>query len=150
MSQSFLTLFTRLGAQERGKIQTEQINRQRSATAKMKEESELKIQQMNSKTLYDVDFEFDEADRDSAIAKMTKCAKRYDKSHPAAMALDGFEVKHMGGPEFKELVRKTFNLTLTPTEVGAVFSFIRDRTPEYKQIPSDRVSPSFFCYYCRF
>jgi hypothetical protein len=56
------------------------------------------------------------------------------------MSLQAFEVKHFGGPEFKELVRKTFNLQLTPKEVGAVFAFIREKTPDYKQIPDDRVS----------
>jgi hypothetical protein len=69
-------VFTTLGAQERGKIRTEQINRQRSLNVKQKEEMEKKRQEMGSKTLYEVDFEFDESDRESAIAKMTKAATK--------------------------------------------------------------------------
>lgn len=59
------------------------------------------------------------------------------------MSLQAFEVKHMGGPEFKETVRKTFHLPLTPKEVGAVFAFIRERVPQHDSVPIDRVRFGF-------
>lgn len=148
-----------LGAQERGRIRSEQLNRQRSADVRMKEEWEKKKMEQSSKILYDVDFDFEPKDRETAIAKMTESAKKvknhflllllislrllllqYDPKHPAAMSLQAFEVKHMGGPEFKETVRKTFHLPLTPKEVGAVFAVIREKVPDHDAVPNDRVS----------
>jgi hypothetical protein len=52
----------------------------------------------------------------------------------------------MGGPQFKELVRRTFQLALTAREVGALFKFFSDRTPygrvkpAFDQVSNDRVS----------
>jgi hypothetical protein len=63
------------------------------------------------------------------------------------MSLNAFEVKHMDGPEFKETVRRTFHLNLSPKEVGAVFAFINDRTPEYDSVPSDRIHCGEFVKY---
>lgn len=51
---------------------------------------------------------------------------QYDASHPAALGLDGFERKSMAAAEFKELVRRTFHLKLTGTEVGALFDFFNN------------------------
>lgn len=49
--------------------------------------------------------------------------EQYDASHPAALGLEGFERKSMAAAEFKELVRRTFHLKLSATEVGALFDF---------------------------
>jgi hypothetical protein len=39
------------------------------------------------------------------------------------LGLEGFERKTMSAGEFKELVRRTFNLKLSASEVGALFEF---------------------------
>lgn len=43
------------------------------------------------------------------------------------MSLQSFEKKFMSGPEFKEIVRRTFLLNLQPREVGALFKYFGDR-----------------------
>ena len=43
----------------------------------------------------DVDYEFTEDERDEALMKLSLSALKYDKSHPAAMSLDGFNAKHL-------------------------------------------------------
>lgn len=65
---------------------------------------------------------------------------QYDASHPAALGLEGFERKSMTVGEFKELVRRTFNLKLSPAEVGAVFEYFNAQDQEvstWYSMPSD-------------
>jgi translation initiation factor IF-2 len=71
-----LTTFTTLGAAERGRIRTEQLKKQRENEKLMREEYERKIQENLNKTLYEVDFEFTDMDRDSALKKMTEAATK--------------------------------------------------------------------------
>ncbi len=52
---------------------------------------------------------------------------QYDANHPSALGLDGFERNAVEPGEFKELVRRTFNLKLTGREVGAVFKMFDSR-----------------------
>lgn len=51
------------------------------------------------------------------------------------MGLEGFERKSMAAPEFKELVRRTFHLKLSGTEVGALFDFFNNSdAPEVSEV----------------
>ena len=75
-----------------------------------------------------MDFQFTDEEKFSAMQKLTEAAIKYDVSHPASLGLDGFEQKTMSGGEFKELVRRTFNLKLNGKEVGAVFSFFENNS----------------------
>jgi hypothetical protein len=60
------------------------------------------------------------------------CAEQYDASHPAALGLEGFERKTMSAGEFKELVRRTFNLKLSASEVGALFEFFNAQNQQVR------------------
>jgi len=120
--QTFLTTFVGLGAEERGRIHLEQLNACREAGKKWKEDHEKKIFEMASKSLYDVDFDSTLDDLKSAQEKTRIAASKFDASHPSSGGLEGFECKYIKGGEFKELVRRTFNLKLTAKEVGALFS----------------------------
>lgn len=60
---------------------------------------------------------------------------QYDASHPAALGLEGFERKSMAAAEFKELVRRTFHLKLSATEVGALFDFFNAADGEVCLVP---------------
>jgi hypothetical protein len=50
---------------------------------------------------------------------------QYDKSHPSALGLEGFECKAMAATAFKELVRRTFGLKLSGKEVAALVANFR-------------------------
>ena len=110
----------------------------------MIEEHEKKIKEQEGKLNIEVNFDFDENDRDSALAKLTEAAikvfikhtvfipyflfdtntslpfQQYDRSHPSAMALDGFNSTTMEATLFKEMIRRTFNLKVNGREAGAL------------------------------
>lgn len=54
----------------------------------------------------------------------------------------------MSAPEFKELVRRTFHLKLTGTEVGALFDFFNNSdAPEVRAISSTHLIVCLY-YFC--
>ncbi|KAJ1442366.1 hypothetical protein B484DRAFT_66814 [Ochromonadaceae sp. CCMP2298] len=119
--QAFLSTFTILGQTKKSEIRTHELKQQRDEWEQARMEGENKILEMTTKVLYEVNFDFDDIDREESADKITLCATKYDASHPASLGLDGFERRTMAGAEFKELVRRTFGLKLTAREVGAVF-----------------------------
>jgi Ca2+-binding EF-hand superfamily protein len=119
--QAFLTKFVSLGAEERGRVHLEQLNACRDAEKRIKEDHIKKITELASKTLNDVDFDYSMEDLKTAQEKTRIAAAKYDAGHPAAPGLEGFDCKFIRGGEFRELVRRTFHLKLTPKEVGAIF-----------------------------
>lgn len=119
-TSEFLRIFFKLGFHEKGKIRSEQLERQRSLIAEAEEEKERKEREKEEKLLYSVDFDYEEEDRDSALSKMTVAASKYDKTHPSSVGLDGFSGKFVTPVVFKELLRRTFNLKLQPKELGAL------------------------------
>ena len=138
--QAFLTKFVALGAEERGRVHLEQLNACRDAEKKMKEDHIKKIAELASKTLNDVDFDYSMDDLKSAQEKTRVAATKFDSGHPAAPGLEGFECKFIKGGEFRELVRRTFHLKLTPKEVGAIFGHFAtlkqmSKTSEADNIP---------------
>eukprot|EP01038_Epipyxis_sp_PR26KG_P006779 gene6779-9286_t len=125
--QTFLNTFTVLGASERGKIRSEQLKAQREAELARKEEHAKKILDLSSSVSIETDFSFTEEEEISAMNKLREAATKYDASHPASLGLDGFNRRSMAIGEFKELVRRTFNLKLTVKEVAALFKLF-DKT----------------------
>ncbi|CAM9103488.1 unnamed protein product, partial [Ectocarpus fasciculatus] len=119
-TSEFLRVFFKLGFHEKGKIRSEQLERQRSLISEAEEERERKEREKEEALLYSVDFDYDEDDRDSALSKMTIAASKYDKTHPSSVGLDGFSGKFVTPIVFKELLRRTFNLKLQPKELGAL------------------------------
>jgi hypothetical protein len=97
-----------------------QLQIQKENEKRAQAEHEAKIKALEGKVNIDVSFDFTDADRDSALRKLTVAAAKYDRCHPAAMALDGFNSAEMEAPQFKEMVRRTFGLKLTPAEAGAL------------------------------
>jgi hypothetical protein len=69
-----------------------------------------------------VNFKFSHKVKTAAIAKMTEAAKKYDRNHPASVALDGFEGASLGPAIFKEMLKRTFGLKLSAAELGALIS----------------------------
>ncbi len=72
----FLTTFTTLGAAEKFRIRTEQLNAQRQAHRDARANEAKKVLSLSSKVLYNVDFDFTDAERDSAVAKITVAAAK--------------------------------------------------------------------------
>lgn len=93
---------------------------QRDYELRQKELAEEKEMEKAKKNELSVNFDFDDATKFRAIAKMTEAAKKYDKNHPASVSLDGFEGASLNPAMFKEMLKRTFGLKLSPPELGAL------------------------------
>lgn len=118
--QDFLNAFFAMGLEERDRMRITQVKKNRDGERAIRAEEEKKRSDLLNKTDIEIDFDFTDDDRDSALAKMLAAATKYDRSHPAAMSLDGFNCLSMTAAAWKEIVRRTFNLKLRPREAGAL------------------------------
>ena len=58
---------------------------------------------------------------------------RYDKHHPASVGLDGFSTSTLSPGAFREIVKRTFRISLSPRELAAMLSmFEADRNGNIK------------------
>lgn len=141
VSKQFINSFTAMGFQERSSKQLKQIKASKDAEKKMREEGEAKrLALLNKNPGVEIDFEYTEEDRDIALMKMTESALKYDKAHPAAMTLDGFECRALTPVAFKELLRRTFGLVLAPKDAGALidhFATLKESSNEKEIVCRD-------------
>ena len=92
-----------------------------------------------------VDYDFSEADEARMHEKIAEAAKKYDKNHPASVSLEGFDVKYMKPGVFREMLKRTFNLHLTPKELGAA---VRTYDTHGKQLLCYCILLSVECFIC--
>lgn len=119
--KTFLQAFMALGHEQRDKIRLGNWKRNIDGEKLMQEKAEKKRSEMLNKGAdTEVDYGFTDEDRDSALAKLLVASTKYDRAHPAAMGLEGFDCFSMSAVAFKDIVRRTFNLKLRPKEVGAL------------------------------
>ena len=75
---------------------------------------------LNAKFQEGVDYNFDINHFNSAMIKIKEGAEKYDRSHPSAMSLNGFDAEFIQPSIFRNLLKLTFNIDLTPKELGAI------------------------------
>jgi Ca2+-binding EF-hand superfamily protein len=115
----FLITFFKLGFAARERDLVEQREKQQRMTAEMEEKKKNKMKELEEKVELAVDYDFSEADEARMHAKLKEAAKKYDRYHPASVGLEGFDVQFMKPGVFREMVKRTFHLTLTGKELGA-------------------------------
>jgi hypothetical protein len=69
-----------------------------------------------------VDFDFSDNDSINGFKKMKEGASRYNKNHPSCVGLDALQCSEMSPGNLKDVIKKTFQIELTPTEFGSVVS----------------------------
>jgi Ca2+-binding EF-hand superfamily protein len=118
----FLNSFFRLGFECRSEYYHQQLEKQKLATYHRERAVLLKLQQQEEKMNLKIDWDFTDTDLETIKEKMTEAAKKYDKNHPASISLDGFETKTLSPGIFREMIRRTFNIHLTPRELAAMLT----------------------------
>lgn len=126
-SIDFLTKFLIMGKQSRYEKHRKFLIKQRKMIKEAKKEAEDKLNAQFEKAELTVDLtNFTEQDFDNAMEKVKAASAKFDKTHPAAPSTAGFTGGAMKPGEFRELVRRTFNLWLKPAELASIvdrFSF---------------------------
>lgn len=121
-TSEFIIKFKAIGWESRQQKRAKQL--ERIAKKKVIEEKELKKKKEKlMKELNEiVDYNFTEADRQSAISKMKHAANKYDKNHSGSMSLDAFLGRSMEPGIFSRLLKTVLHVTLTGKELGAIVS----------------------------
>ena len=122
-TQKFLVNFIKMGQDEREKRKLMQLEKQRNENAVREKVAEEKKRAADSKNDLKVNFQYSDKDKDEAFRKLAVAAKKFDKAHPAAMSLDGFEEKTLKPHVFREMLKRTFGFVASPAELGAIIHY---------------------------
>ena len=119
----FLVQFIKVGFEERTRRRQywRQFEERKAKLRKTKAEEKERIAE--EKNNLKVSLNFEEHEFQSAIAKLTEAAVRYDRSMAGAVGLDAFEGEAMLPHVFKEQLKRVFNIRLSPPELGALMSY---------------------------
>jgi len=114
----FITSFLRIGQEERHAHHVKQLEKQRRLDALAEQEHLQKmkaVQEGGGKELK-ISYDFTDNDLQSARAKLTEAAVFFDRARGGS--LSSFEALSLSPLEFKRALKRTFNITLSPTELG--------------------------------
>jgi Ca2+-binding EF-hand superfamily protein len=119
-TSKFLVAFIKMGAEERERRKAVELDKRRRTEILRAAKEKLKQKRAESKMALEVNYRYTEDEKAEAFEKLAIAAKKYDKSHPAAMSLEGFEQKSMKPHVFREMLKRTFNYVSSPEEMGAL------------------------------
>lgn len=126
---NFIREFIKLGLDGRNKAYEEQRKLQAAMDKQAEEERAKKAAELEAKRADTIDYDFSELDEARAMEKMREAAFRYDRTHPSAQGLDGFECESLAPGLFRDLLRRTFNLVVADKEIAVlVRKFDKKRT----------------------
>ena len=119
----FVIQFLRSGIEERNRVQKEYraLLKRKERLLQMKEEERVKkeaLRQMN-----EVDYEFSESHFDSALRKLINMCHSFDGRTLGPAGWKAFESASLNPSEFKEMMKRTFNIHLSSPELGALVTY---------------------------
>ena len=110
----------RIGIEAREQALKDQRTRNKELEQLQEQEQKKKAEQAAAKMSLEVDFDFTPLEESSAMGKIRMASKKYDPAAPGSVSLEGFEVDSLEPGEFKDLVRRVFNMTLSSGELGSI------------------------------
>ena len=118
----FLVQFFKLGFEAK----SERMKAHREKEKRAMEERERKrmeeLVELEKKNALKCNFTFTEEDKTIAKMKLREAAKLYNKSSSAAASMKAFESAYMLPHEFKDQLKRVFNLHVTAPQLGALMS----------------------------
>jgi Ca2+-binding EF-hand superfamily protein len=134
--KAFLTDFLRMGNEARYKAHVEQLERQRMLNQQAEEEHHKKIIAVQNSESIKISERYSDKHLQSALAKLTEASLNYDKVR--GVSLISFEPATLTPLEFKKALKRTFNLKLSPQEMGAAVDY-------FDKDGSKQVNTMVFC-----
>jgi hypothetical protein len=119
----FLTQFLRTGIEERIRIRKGWRKEQELKKEKDRQLEEQKEAEKARKAWAEVDFDFLEPDFDAALEMFVNLCFNFDRRQLGPAGLAAFEVDSLNPSEFREMLKRTFNLKVTARELGALVTY---------------------------
>jgi hypothetical protein len=138
----FMNKFSRLGFERRNEFRLANIHKQRELDFISKNEFELKKKAQENKIVVDVDYDFSKIDFKNAVDKITKVASNYELGSTAAPSLEGFLGCDLSPKEFKDMLHRTFQISLNSFELGALVTYFD--TDESKSVNTQEFISHFY------
>ena len=66
-------------------------------------------------------------DKRLAIEKLTEASAKYDSNGPGAVPLTAFDAAYLTPLEFREVLKRTFNLAFVPRQFAALVDMFKDK-----------------------
>jgi Ca2+-binding EF-hand superfamily protein len=118
---AFTKFFKRLGFNEKEKLwEEERIRRNTVIEAAVQHKRILKEKFVAMVENGAADYNFTKEDADNAMRKLEVGASQYDATNPQAVGLTAFESAYITPGQLKEKLNRTFNVDLTPKELGSI------------------------------
>ena len=118
----FIVDFLRMGLESRMVERSKQIVKSRTSIEVEQEKHETKSRMQLEALDVEPDFKFTELERDELFDKLRLIAAGYDKHHPSAVSLQGFNGNYLSPGFFKDTMKRTFNIDLTPKDLGILLT----------------------------
>ena len=111
-----------MGFAERAAELRASLEKARGEELERKQYNEKKMKEIEAKNALKVNFDFTPEDAQMAMRKLADAAWKYDKTLPGSPSLAAFEGESMSPAQFKEQLRATLGLKLSPPELGAIMN----------------------------
>jgi Ca2+-binding EF-hand superfamily protein len=121
--EKFLIQFFRTGYEERNRIKRGWQSEKLKKTEKKMKEREAKEEEKAKIAWQEVDFGFSEEEFDAALSKLIHMCYSFDSRQVGPAGLVAFEAKSLNPAEFREMLKRTFNVKLSPRELGAMVTY---------------------------
>ena len=121
--ERFLIQFFRTGYEERNRIKKDWQVQKQMIVEKKRKKREAKEEEAAKLAWLEVDFTFTEEDFDSALSKLIHMCYNFDPRQVGPAGLVAFDAKSLNPAEFREMLKRTFNVKLTPRELGAMVTY---------------------------
>ena len=119
----FINQFLRTGFEERYRIKQGWRAEQKQKLEKLEQIEEKRKAEAHARGWAEVDFEFSEEEFESALAKYIFVCHQFDRRQLGPAGFSPFEVEMLNPAEFRETMKSTFNLRVTPRELGALVTY---------------------------
>jgi hypothetical protein len=121
--QHFLMKFFRLGYEERYRIESVWKEDKKIKAQQRKQQEEDKLYESVNRGKVDIDHNFLESDFDSALEKIITLCHRFEPRQLGSAGMKMFQSNVLSPGEFKETLKRTFSVLVTPRELGALVSY---------------------------
>jgi hypothetical protein len=119
----FIIYFLKTGIDERARMRARfrELKAQKQEADRQLEEERLAENMRRAEA--DVDFEFSEADFDSALSKLLDMCHRFDVRQLGPAGFRAFQTDKLTPSEYREVLKRTFNLKVSAAELGALVTY---------------------------
>ena len=121
--KDFVIRFVKMGLDERSKLMVKWRLEDKAKREKAQADEEAALEKNGMRGKVDIDFNFKEQDFNSALEKLINMAYSFDSRNVGPGFKKIFEVSSLSPGEFKETLKRVFNVKVNSSELGVLVSY---------------------------